>query len=216
MIVPRALRLGVSLVGGGAVTLGLFVLMMVLVTNEDPGIANQGEQEPIRFIDYEESESETKTKDRREPPDEPPDPPPPPESPEPVAQQQQQARAPMPEMNAPNMNVDVGAGSGPFIGDFSTGESSVDTDATPISRVPPQYPLEARKEGVQGYVTLEFTIRADGSVTDIEVVGSNPKGVFEQAAKRALSRWKFEPKEEGGRKVSRRARQTLRFTLDSG
>ena len=215
MIVPRALRLALSLAGGALVTFGLFVLMMALVTNENAGVAKQQDQEPIRFIDYE-SEPETRTKDRREPPEEPPEPPPPPESPEPVAQTQTRAQAPMPKMDMPSMNIDAGAGSGPFIGDFSTGESGIDTDATPISRVPPQYPLEARRKGTQGYVTMEFTIRPDGSVTDITVVGSHPEGVFEQAARRALTRWKFEPREEGGRKVSRRARQTIRFTLDSG
>ncbi|MDZ7787218.1 MAG: TonB family protein [Halofilum sp. (in: g-proteobacteria)] len=189
--------------------------MMWLVTNDDTAVLSKQDQEPIRFIQYE-SEPETRTKDRRKPPEEPPDPPPPPKSPEPVAQQQQQARAPMPQMDMPNMDIDMGTGSGPFVGDFSTGETGIDTDATPISRVPPQYPLEARREGVQGYVTMEFTIRPDGSVTDITVVGSHPKGTFEKAAKRALARWKFEPREEGGRKVSRRARQTIRFTLGSG
>ncbi len=213
MIMPRALRLALSIGGGAAITFALFVLMMWLVTNEDMKLADATDQEPIRFIQYEE-EPETRTKDRRKPPEEPPDPPPPPESPEPVAQQQQQARAPMPEMDMPKMNIDAGAGSGPFIGDFSTGESGIDTDATPISRVPPQYPLEARREGIQGYVTMEFTIRPDGSVTNITVVGSHPEGTFEQAARRALARWKFEPREEGGRKVSRRARQTIRFTLN--
>jgi protein TonB len=212
---PRALRLGLSIAGGLGITFGLFVVMMWLVSNDDAGIAKQPDQEPIRFIEYD-SEPETRTKDRRKPPEEPPDPPPPPKSPEPVAQQQQQARAPMPQMDMPNMDIDMGAGSGPFVGDFSTGQTGIDTDATPISRVPPQYPLEARRDGVQGYVTMEFTIRPDGSVTDVTVVGSHPKGVFEKAAVRALSRWKFEPREEGGRKVSRRARQTIRFTLDTG
>jgi len=211
---PRALRLTLSIAGGGAVTFGLFVLMMWLVTNDDTAIVAQQDQEPINFIEYEE-EPETRTKDRRKPPEEPPDPPPPPQSPEPVAQQQQQARAPMPQMDMPDMDIDMGTGSGPFIGDFATGQTGIDTDATPISRVPPQYPLKARREGIQGYVTMEFTIRSDGSVTDIEVVGSNPEGMFEQAAMRALSRWKFEPREQGGQKVSRRARQTIRFTLDS-
>ena len=215
MIVPRALRLTLSIAGGGAITFGLFALMVWLVTNENAGLGDSASDEPINFIQYEE-EPETRTKERREKPEEPPDPPPPPDSPEPVAQQQADAREAMPQMDMPKMNVDMGAGDGPFVGDFSTGEGGVDTDATPISRVPPQYPLEARREGVQGYVTMEFTIRPDGSVTGIKVVGSHPQGTFEQAAKRALSRWKFEPREEGGRKVSRRARQTIRFTLGSG
>lgn len=215
MIIPRALRLVFSLAGGGAIAFGLFVLMMWLVTNEDSRIATAQDQEPIRFIDYE-SEPETRTKERRQPPEEPPEPPPPPESPQQVARTPQQTRAPAPEMDMPEMDIDVGTGSGPFIGDFSTGETGIDTDATPVSRVPPQYPLEARRDGIQGYVTMEFTIRPDGSVTNIEVVGSHPQGMFEKAAQRALSRWKFEPREEDGRKVARRARQTIRFTLDSG
>lgn len=211
----RMLRLGLSVVLGGTVAFGLFVIMTWLVTNEDTGLSRQEDLSAVDFIHYEQ-ETETRTKERRKPPDEPPEPPPPTRPPEQVASLDRQARAPMPEMDMPRMNIDVGTGSGPFIGSLSSGGGGIDTDATPISRVPPQYPLKARRDGVQGFVTMEFTIRPDGSVTNIEVVDSHPKGVFEHAATRALSRWKFEPREEGGQKVSRRARQTIRFTLDSG
>lgn len=215
MAVARTLRLLLSFTLGGAITIGLFGLMVWLVTNENTGLGDSADQDPVNFIQYEE-EPETRTKDRREKPEEPEDPPPPPESPEPVAQQQTDAREAMPEMDAPNMDIDMGAGDGPYVGDFSSGEGGVSTDATPTSRVPPQYPRKARRDGTQGFVTLEFTIRPDGSVTDVSVVDSHPEGTFEQAAKRALSRWKFEPKESDGRKISHRARQTIRFKLNSG
>lgn len=212
----KTLRAAGFLAAGGAVAFGLFLLMMSLVTNRTPGIERQDDLSAIDFIHYEQ-DTETETKDRRKPPEEPPPPPKQLQQPEAVAKVEQKVRQPMPQMDIPNMNIDVGSGSGPFIGNFSTGETSgIDTDATPISRVPPQYPLEARRKGTQGFVTLEFTIRPDGSVTDISVVNSHPAGVFEQAARQALSRWKFEPREEGGRKVARRARQTIRFTLNSG
>jgi len=215
MIMAQAKRLTVSVAGGGAIAIGLFGLMVWLVSNDNAGLDDSASDEPIQFIQYDE-EPETRTKDRSDKPEEPPDPPPPPDSPEPVAQQQSQMLDAMPEMDMPNMNVDMGGGGGPFVGNFSSGEAGFDSDATPVSRVPPQYPRKARSDGVEGYVTLEFTIRPDGSVSNISVVRSHPQGTFEQAARRALSRWKFEAKEEGGRKVSRRARQTIRFTLDAG
>ncbi|WP_077529148.1 energy transducer TonB [Vreelandella utahensis] len=214
MAAARALRLIFAIAVGGAITVALFGLMVWLVTNENTGLGDSSNDDPINFIQYEE-EPETRTKDRRSKPEEPEDPPPPPESPEPVAQQQTDPREAMPEMDMPNMDIDMGAGSGPYVGDFSS-DAGVNTNATPTSRVPPQYPLEARREGTQGFVTLEFTIRPDGSVTKITVVDSHPEGTFEQEAKRALSRWTFEPKEQDGRKIPHRARQTIRFKLNSG
>jgi periplasmic protein TonB len=80
----------------------------------------------------------------------------------------------------------------------------------PTRMVPPEYPPRARRQRVEGYVELEFVIRADGSVdpASIQVTSAQPRNVFEEASRRAVARWRFEPNEG-----LRLARQRLEFQL---
>lgn len=76
--------------------------------------------------------------------------------------------------------------------------------AIPITPVQPQYPKNAAKNGVEGRVTLEFTIASNGNPKDIKVLRSNPPGVFDKAAIKALSHSTFRPASgEAGPKASK-------------
>jgi protein TonB len=78
----------------------------------------------------------------------------------------------------------------------------------------PEYPAQALREGTRGWVELEFTITASGTVRDIEVVGSEPRGVFDAAASAAVAEWRYKPRVVNGQPVAQRSRVTLRFDLD--
>jgi protein TonB len=78
--------------------------------------------------------------------------------------------------------------------------------------VNPQYPEAARKKGIEGWVELAFTVTLSGSVEDIEVRNSSPADVFDDAAKRAVRQWRFEPVVRNGQIVPQRAMVRLRFT----
>lgn len=82
-----------------------------------------------------------------------------------------------------------------------------------IRRVNPQYPQQALRNGIQGWVELEFTITAEGDVTNVRVVNAQPRRAFEREAIRALSQWKFRPRIVNGRPVESNARQRLEFNL---
>jgi protein TonB len=56
---------------------------------------------------------------------------------------------------------------------------------------------------------MGFTIQADGSVTDIKVLATEPLGVFEREAIKALSQWEFEA---GSKSI--RAQQRFDFTIE--
>ncbi len=84
----------------------------------------------------------------------------------------------------------------------------------PLTASEPAYPPQARRNGIEGWVELEFTITESGAVRDVEVVGAEPRGVFDQAAAEALARWRFVPRTAHGRPVPQRSVVTLRFNLD--
>jgi TonB family protein len=78
----------------------------------------------------------------------------------------------------------------------------------------PVYPPTALREHVEGWVELVFTITETGAVRDIEVVESEPRGVFDSAASEALGTWRFKPRLANGQPVAHRSTVTLRFNVD--
>lgn len=81
---------------------------------------------------------------------------------------------------------------------------------------PAVYPQSALDRGVSGWVDLEFTVMPDGSVDDVEVTAAEPRRVFDAAAIRAVSGYRYEPVLRNGTAVNQRARLRVRFTaLDS-
>ncbi len=86
-------------------------------------------------------------------------------------------------------------------------------DVIPLVRIEPRYPRHAMRRKIEGYVVMEFTIRANGSVENTQVIEAQPAGVFEEAAKRAILRWKFKPKLVDGHPVTQIGRQRLEFNF---
>jgi len=90
-----------------------------------------------------------------------------------------------------------------------------DRGVAPLVRINPDYPRRALERGIQGWVHVRFTITAAGTVKDLVVVDSEPKGVFDEAASKAVLRWRYNPRVENGVAVERVGEQTLiRFKLE--
>ena len=83
------------------------------------------------------------------------------------------------------------------------GTGGTDRDAVPLVRIEPDYPMQARQQGQEGWVVLEFTISTAGTVKDVEVVGSEPGTIFDRAAVQAVRKWKYNPKILDGKPVER-------------
>jgi len=68
-------------------------------------------------------------------------------------------------------------------------------DIVLVERVEPKFPTQAIREGIeQGSVTVKFTVQTDGSVSNPTVTDAKPRrGIFDDAALRAVARWKFKP-----------------------
>jgi len=93
---------------------------------------------------------------------------------------------------------------------------SMNLNATPVSRMNPQYPRRALTRRIEGFVVAEFTVDRSGHVVadSFEIVESSPPGMFDSAVERSLLRWRFNPLTEGGQAVPFRTRQRLEFKLE--
>jgi TonB family protein len=69
--------------------------------------------------------------------------------------------------------------------------------ATLVFRYPPNYPAGALRRHIEGWVDLELRVDSAGKVIDVSVVGSQPPGVFEDAAVATARRWRFAPRDDG-------------------
>lgn len=60
-----------------------------------------------------------------------------------------------------------------------------------IKKVPPEYPALLKQKRIFGIVKLTVTIRPDGTVKDVAVIGGNP--ILVDASVKAVKQWKFAP-----------------------
>jgi len=79
--------------------------------------------------------------------------------------------------------------------------------------VPPKYPERAERKSIEGWVDLEFTVNTRGETQDITVIDASPRGLFESASTRSVSRWRFEPREFRGRVIDQRVGVRVNFTF---
>jgi len=87
---------------------------------------------------------------------------------------------------------------------------SPDVAESLVHRVEPDYPEEARRQGIQGTVVLDVHIGKDGAVDYVGLVSG--QAVLAYAATSAVMQWRFKPHYVDGREVATRTRITLQFT----
>ncbi len=194
--------LSVSLIAA-SITFGLFWVMQALVGTEG-GELDSPASTIVDFVRLK-RDSTPETKKREIPDQKTPDEPPPP-----------------PQMDfSQNLNPDDATGGvAPVVDatldlavtDFGSGGS--DRDIVPLVQVEPRYPLNARQQGIEGWVELLFTITKMGTAKDIQVTAADPGSIFNRAAVQAVGKWKYNPKIEDGVAVERpNVRQRIKFKL---
>ncbi|RUO64947.1 outer membrane transport energization protein TonB [Pseudidiomarina planktonica] len=199
-------RFLVSILLGVAVTFALFAFMAFLISG---GEGRNEAPPPTPVIEIVTSPPDTDLDTRRRTP---PPPPPPPQAPPETPQSEPDTS------DDSGMNMDMGfeVDVGGTDGLSGPGEGlGRDGDAQPIVRINPRYPPAAARDGITGWVRLSFTIDESGGVTDVEVIDSEPRRIFDQEARRALLRWKYKPKVVDGETVRQPGLTVqLDFTLD--
>ena len=98
---------------------------------------------------------------------------------------------------------------------FKQYEGMNNNEARPIVRVNPKYPIDAMREGTEGWVKLAFDINKVGKVVNISVIDSQPKRIFDKAARQALRKWKYQAKSVDGQAVYQKSRTVqLDFSME--
>ena len=174
------------------VTFGLFYLMQALILGKDMKLGEMSGT-MIDFVRLK-KDSELDLKKRKMPEKkEPEEPPPPPDL------SMARSNKPTQDMGDMTFAIDVDVD----LGGTDIAIAASDTDIIPIVRVEPQYPLRASERGIEGWVTVEFTISKLGTVKDPRVLKSYPSSIFDRASLKAIRKWKYNPKIEDGEPVER-------------
>lgn len=71
----------------------------------------------------------------------------------------------------------------------------------PLQTVIPVYPRTALNQGIEGEVTVSFTVAADGTVIDVKILDAQPRRVFDRAVLNAVQDWRYSPQIIDGRPV---------------
>ena len=96
----------------------------------------------------------------------------------------------------------------------ATGEG-VTSLARPLGgyQTTPRYPEAARREGIEGVVTLRFQVLATGKVGTVQVQHSAGRDDLDQAAVEAVRTWRFEPARRGKEAITVWVTLPVRFAL---
>jgi periplasmic protein TonB len=171
------------------VTISLLWIMHYLIAT---GVVAFSEEKTFRFVDFVRVQREERTEVRDDRVERPPEPKaPPPMQPDRQLDDLDTVSATAIGVRAPRVEHDVTLGRDGF---FSDGEYM------PIVQVAPQYPRRAAERGLEGYVTLEFTVTRQGTVRD-PVVIEPTSSIFDRAAIDAVMRFRYRPRVIDGEPV---------------
>ena len=100
-------------------------------------------------------------------------------------------------------------GGGSSLDDMLTA-AELDQRPRPIFQATPQYPIELRKQKIEGTVNVVFYVDKDGKVSNPQVETSTHPA-FERPALEAVRQWRFDPGTRKGEKVSFKMRIPISF-----
>ncbi|WP_108470454.1 energy transducer TonB [Rhodanobacter thiooxydans] len=88
-----------------------------------------------------------------------------------------------------------------------------DTAAVLVKGMAARYPTAAMRARQEGWVVVSFTVDPDGTTSNVKVVDSQPRHVFDRAAIDAVERYRFNPAMKDGTAVSSVKQQRIEFKL---
>ena len=82
-----------------------------------------------------------------------------------------------------------------------------------VQEIKPQYPMGARRAGIEGSSQLKIQVLPDGSVGEMQLVKSAGDSSLDEAAQKAVKQWKFKPGRSGGKAVPVWMTLSVKFEL---
>jgi protein TonB len=197
MIARYTLSLGPALF----VTLGLVLLMQLMIATGRPAATDGLVHRIVEFVRVERTPVLETGRERPEPPPAPTDRPQPSEH----------------VIDEYGPVVHIGEPARPEVGVRGKVEFALaDGDVLALTRVAPQYPAAAIRQGLEGFVVVELTVLRTGAVADVVVVEST-HSVFERAAIEAAGKFRYKPRVVDGETVAvTGVRTKLTFELGEG
>lgn len=191
-----------------AVAAGLFWLMHYLILAAERELE---EVESFRTVDFvrvqQDDRVETRQRSKPQPPPPPDDPPPPPP---PLSARAAQADAVTASaFGMPKVDIPTNLSGGPSL-------TQPNAELIPVVRLAPQYPRQAARAGISGWVKLRIVVNPDGTVREARAIESEPRGLFEAAAVSAAMRGRFRPRMVDGQAVEAVGEYTVTFSLGGG
>ncbi len=204
-----------------AVNALIFYLILQMVSHEHKPLNKIDSTNFLDFIHFREKEKieERKIEEKKQEPPKEEEKLPPPDLPQPEIKKPVKTQTELPR---PDINIPLSINGLPYIGDFLKSATPkpvapltpvLATNLVPTLKTKPSYPPRALRSGVEGIVTVEFTIAVDGSVKDPKIIKSDPPKIFDRSVLKAIKKWKFNPETVDGKTVERRARQDIHFRL---
>jgi protein TonB len=194
----------ISFVTGILISLALFWLMQMMISNNQQGFKKTDNVHMTEFVRLK-RETKLQTKDRKIP-DEPPPPenrPPPPQM---EMQQMNMTQSDAPQIDMPNLDIPLQTDK--FSGSLLNGlqrrvnEGGMSNTPIPLVQIKPVFPIKASNRGItKCWVKFKFTLTAQGFVKNPRVIDSKPKKICNKSAMRAFKRWKFKPRSVAGKAI---------------
>jgi protein TonB len=181
----------------------LFWIMNYLILSAERELEEVESFRTVEFVRVQqEDQLETRERSRPEPP--PPDDPPPP--PPQLTARTVQAQSMDSGFGMPNVSIPTDITGGPTL-------TAANADLIPVVRLAPQYPRQAARAGLSGWVRLRIVVNPDGSVREARAIEAEPRGLFEAAAVMAAMRGRFRPRMVDGEAVESSGEYTVTFSL---
>lgn len=174
------------------VVFSLFWVMQYLIASADRTLDEDDAGHLLEFVRIKQDEAITprKLKPKKPPPPEEPPPEPPPPALDNITPEAQAVA-----VTAVSINTRIDLSASGF------GLSPSDGDYLPIVKVQPMYPRRALSRGIEGYVIVMFTVTRQGTTRDHVIVESKPRGIFDRAALRAATKFKYKPRVVDGQPI---------------
>lgn len=202
------MKMIISILSALVVTAGLLFLMSLLIKDDREAVVDEP---PVVTIDTVTLPKEEPEPERTEV--EPPKPPAIEPTPEPSGEviETSEIDSVIEEWSSVDPAIETSLPRG--FGELPQMALTQESEAMPLYRSQPNYPMLAQQKGLEGWVLLKYDVDTGGTLSNIVVVNSEPKRIFDREAIKALKKWKFKPAMTNGQPIAS-AGQTVKIEFN--